>query len=181
MGISRRRFIQTGIAGGILLVTAGSLTRGAFWGKGARRARNHGHAYRFLSQREHEVLGLIVPVLLAGVFSGTETERAARVEEVLRGLDEGIASQLPPIQKELRQLMSLLTFVPLRIAVTGLWSRWESLSHDQIDAFLHRWRTSRFAMLKTAYDALFQLTAASWYGNPKSWPEIGYAGPPRLA
>lgn len=180
MRISRRRFIQTGIAGAILLVTAGAVSRGTFWGKGTGRARKGGYSYRFLSMREHQVLALILPVLLAGAFNGPASERDAWIEEVLRALDTGIASQLPPVQKEIRQMMSLLTLPPLRVAVTGVWSRWENAGTPAIDAFLNRWRVSRFSMLKTAYDALFQLTAAAWYGNPKSWPAIGYAGPPRI-
>ena len=33
---------------------------------------------------------------------------------------------------------------------------------------------------RTAYDALHQIIFAAWYGNPRSWPAIGYAGPPEL-
>ncbi len=31
------------------------------------------------------------------------------------------------------------------------------------------------------YDALHQLTFAAWYANPRTWPSIGYPGPPALA
>jgi hypothetical protein len=39
---------------------------------------------------------------------------------------------------------------------------------------------SGFMLLRSAYDALHQLVFAAWYGNPRSWPAIGYAGPPVL-
>jgi hypothetical protein len=39
---------------------------------------------------------------------------------------------------------------------------------------------SGFALLRSAYDALHQIVLAAWYGNPRSWPAIGYGGPPSV-
>ena len=50
-----------------------------------------------------------------------------------------------------------------------------------MDAFLRAWQSSGWALKRTAYDALHQLVIAAWYANPRSWPTIGYPGPPSLA
>jgi hypothetical protein len=35
-------------------------------------------------------------------------------------------------------------------------------------------------LLRVAYFALHELVFAAWYGDPQSWPRIGYPGPPEL-
>jgi hypothetical protein len=60
-------------------------------------------------------------------------------------------------------------------------SPWAEAGRDDVAAFLDGWRTSGFTLLRSAYDALHQLVFAAWYGNPRSWPAIGYAGPPALS
>jgi hypothetical protein len=57
---------------------------------------------------------------------------------------------------------------------------WNEAPEAEVRAFLDRFRTSTFDLLRSAYGALHQLTFAAWYGNPQSWSAIGYAGPPEL-
>ena len=181
MAVSRRRFLKTGIAGGILLVGAGYASRGVFWGKGSRVAQKTGYRYLFLTERDHATLGAIAPVVIgAPLLLEGGSERDA-VEEVLRGIDTAVSGFLPEVQKEVRQLLTLLGMGPTRVLVAGVWQTWPECSRQDIENFLNRWRYSRFDLLKTAYDALLQLSVAAWYGNPKSWEAIGYSGPPRIA
>ena len=56
----------------------------------------------------------------------------------------------------------------------------ESASGEESSQVLVRWRTSRFDLLRVAYQALTQLIQASWYDNPTSGSVIGYPGPPML-
>jgi hypothetical protein len=77
-------------------------------------------------------------------------------------------------------LFALLAFAPTRCLVAGVWSPWPEASAESIAAFLVSWRDSRFALLRSAYEALHQIVYGAWYGNPRSWPAIGYAGPPSL-
>ena len=82
--------------------------------------------------------------------------------------------------EELDQLFALLAFAPTRCLVAGVWSPWPEASRESIAAFLLRWRDSRFALLRSAYDALHQIVLGAWYANPRAWPAIGYTGPPSL-
>ena len=57
---------------------------------------------------------------------------------------------------------------------------WNQASEAEVRACLDRFRGSSLTLLRSAYGALHQLTFAAWYGNPDSWAQIGYPGPPDL-
>jgi hypothetical protein len=46
-----------------------------------------------------------------------------------------------------------------------------------MQAFLARWRGSRFATLNAGGNVLVKLTSSSFYVLPESWPATGYPGP----
>jgi hypothetical protein len=46
-----------------------------------------------------------------------------------------------------------------------------------MQAFVARWRGSRFATLNAGANVLVKLTASSFYLLPASWPATGYPGP----
>ena len=125
------------------------------------------------------VLAAVIPVILEGALPAGE-DAARSLGEVLDGAAQAIAGLLPAVRKELDQLFALLAFAPTRCLVAGIWSPWPEASRASIGAFLLRWRDSRFALLRSAYDALHQIIIGAWYGNPHAWPAIGYAGPPSL-
>jgi hypothetical protein len=91
-----------------------------------------------------------------------------------------VAGLPPGSRKELEQLFALLSFAPTRCLLAGVWSSWPDASRDSVAAFLASWRDSRFTLLRSGYGALHQLILAAWYGNTRSWPAIGYPGPPSL-
>jgi len=74
----------------------------------------------------------------------------------------------------------LLSLPPVRWALTRSARAWDDATPNEIAAFLDRLRDSKVGILRAAYDALHQLVFAAWYGNPRAWPAIGYAGPPVL-
>ena len=57
---------------------------------------------------------------------------------------------------------------------------WAESDVAEVGAFLDRWRTSGWALKRSAYDALHQLVLAAWYGSARAWPAIGYPGPPKI-
>jgi len=181
MAMTRRKLLKTGIAGTALLTVAGLTTKGTFWGAGSRRLITEDFKYRFLTNADRTVLQAVMPVLLADAFKDAAGSREALLEETIRRFDVAVSALYPAVQAELRQLFSLLTLPPGRMLVAGVWSSWSNASRSAIYGFLNGWRTSRFDLLKSGYDALQQLSAASWYGNPKAWPDIGYQGPPVLS
>ena len=117
--------------------------------------------------------------MLEGALPAGEAAAAAR-ERVVAAVDLAIAGLPPAVRGEIDELFSLLAFAPTRCLIVGVWSPWPEASRDAIAAFLDRWRDSRFALLRSAFDALHRLILAAWYGNPESWTEIGYLGPPSL-
>ena len=165
---SRRRFIFAGVAGIAALATVRLLqpvpTRAA----------------ATLSADGAAVMRALLPAFLDRALPADPNERQAALDEALKGVETAIDG-LPPIaQGELAALFTLLAFVPIRVAVAGVDSPWHSASVEAVNAFLNRLRTSRWSQKRAAYDALHQLAFAAHYANPRSWPAIGYPGPPRI-
>jgi hypothetical protein len=96
-------------------------------------------------------------------------------------VDQAVSGLPPGVQEEVAQLFALLGFPLSRRLLAGVVSPWLEASPETIQAFLQRWRASRFALLRSAYAALHELMMAAWYGNPMSWPAIGYPGPSAVA
>jgi hypothetical protein len=130
------------------------------------------------AESDRDILAAIVPVMLAGAIPSDGAQRLAAIASTLDGFDVAVAGLTPSVQGEVSQLLSLLRIAPLRIVATGIVGPWGRTPPGRIAQFLHDWRYSPVAKLRSAYDALHQLVFAAYYGNPKSWPGIGYPGPP---
>jgi len=52
------------------------------------------------------------------------------------------------------------------------------LDPESQDRVLLAWRDSSIALRRTVYRALSSLTASTYYADPRTWPGIGYPGPP---
>ena len=61
--------------------------------------------------------------------------------------------------------------------LTGIAGGWANATPANVHAFLHDWRDSSFALLRSAYGALHDLVLGAWYADPASWDAIGYPGP----
>jgi hypothetical protein len=168
--LTRRQFIKVGIAGAALLAAARYLDRPLDTPSGS---------YRVLDEKSARIVRALAPVVLAGSLGAGETH-ARNVADVVAALDRAVSGLAPAVQDELAQLFSLLSFAPLRVALTGLWTPVDEATAGDIEAFLTRWRHSRFNLLRQSYEALTQLIQASWYGNSASWGAIGYPGPPSI-
>jgi len=151
--LTRKQWIGSGIAGAAALAIAG-LTAESL-------------------ETDRDVLAAIVPVMLEGV---QDADAGATID----GFGVAVAGLTPSVQGEVAQLFALLRIAPLRIAATGIIGPWSRVAPERVAQFLTDWRYSRIPKLRSAYDALHQLVFAAWYGNPRSWPAIGYPGPPTL-
>jgi hypothetical protein len=172
MKISRRRFIQVGVAAGALLVSARWLDRAT----SAWAATPEG-----LSPGATEVIRALVPVVLAGELPIERATRAKAIDETVAAFARAVGGLAPAIQEEIAQMLSLLSFAPTRIAMTGITVGWRDADGVEIAAFLEDWRYSRFELKRAGYRALTQLIQGAWFDNPLAWLVIGYPGPPRLA
>src|SRR5262245_10214580 len=170
---TRRTFLLAGVAGTAALVAAA-------WLRNTRVAPGTAGTGAALSADADDVLSAVVPVFLAGALPADADAAKRSVRETIANIGVAIAGLPPAAQRELAQLFSLLGFAPARIALARVSPAWRDASTDDVAAFLERWRTSDFLMFRSAYGALHQLVFAAWYGNPASWPAIGYPGPPRL-
>ena len=168
---TRRQFLVVGLAGAGVLAAARLLDRGG----GAVRS-----PLQVLDARDARIVHALVPVVLAGALPPTLDARTDAVREVVAAFDRAVSGLAPAVQEEIADLFSLLGFAPTRLLFTGITSAWEEASEAEVRAFLERWRTSRFDLLRAGYQAIAQLLVASWYGNPASWSRIGYPGPPAL-
>lgn len=174
---TRRTFLIAGTAGAAALALAGwfASTREA-GGPAAGRDRAE-----FADTDGGAIVAAVVPVLLAGALPDDPAAAAASVRATVAAVGETIAGLPPAAQDELDRLFALLAFAPARVALAGVSSPWREASPDEIAAFLARFRTSRFALLRSAYGAFHQLVFGAWYANPGAWPAIGYPGPPQLS
>lgn len=158
---TRRVFLKTGLAGGLLLNVAACTNPAK---DGGRQA----------------VLAAVVPVILAGALPGNGELFREQLSRTVAGVDQAIAGLPLASQEEITQLFELLSFAPTRILVAGLWSPWPDASPQAIGGFLESWRNSRFDLFKSGYAALHDLIFAAWYARPETWAAIGYPGPPKV-
>lgn len=176
--VSRRTFLVVGAAAGAGLAAT-------WWFRGSRRQEfavplRAEDALAALDPQAPAIIAAIVPVLLDGALPGDATARADAVRETVANVSRAIAGLPPIVRQELSELFALLAFAPTRIAIARVSAPWSEARREDVAAFLERWRTSGFELLRSAYDALHQIVLAAWYGNPRSWSAIGYPGPPAL-
>jgi hypothetical protein len=166
--ISRRTFIVAGVGG------AAALALAHWW-------RSSGDGTLAADADATAIIAAVVPALLGGALPDDASRRPRAIDETIAAVRQAIAGLPPAAQIEIGQLFALLAFPPARIALARVDSPWPGATTAEVAAFLERWRTSRFKLFRSAYDALHQLIYAGWYGQPSSWAAIGYAGPPELA
>ncbi|MGE5090333.1 MAG: hypothetical protein ACM3QY_14490 [Candidatus Levyibacteriota bacterium] len=170
MNPSRRRVLFAGTAGALAFAIARLLQPTP-----ARRGAGA------LGPEGVEVMRALIPALLAGALPASGAARDDAIAQTIDGIGQAMTGLAPIAREELASLFALLDFAPSRIALAGIGAPWREIGVADADAFLDRLRSSRWTQKRAAYDALHQITLAAWYANPRSWPAIGYPGPPRLS
>lgn len=170
----RRQFLKVGLAGACALAVAQRLS--AWTVDSATPAGSLD--LKALNNRDADLVAALASAILSGALPDEAGARAVAVAEVVEAFDRTVAGLSPPVQREVKQLLALLTFAPSRWLVAGVTVPWREATVGQVAAFLQRWRRSRFDLLQQGYQALARAMIACWYGNPLSWARIGYAGPP---
>ena len=169
MNLSRRRLIFTGAAGVAVLVAAR-------WLQPSRPERTTAG----LTTDAADVVRAIAAAMLDGALPEDAADRRAALDDTVDAVGTAIAGLPPLAHEELTTLFALLGFAPLRIAFAKVDVAWRDADVTTTNAFLVRLQTSRWSVKRIAYDALHQLTFAAWYANQRTWPSIGYPGPPAL-
>lgn len=174
MDVRRRVLLKVGVAGACLLALTRGLDREVF----AQDEKPGSLDLKKLANKDAECIAALVPAVLMGALPDDPVARQVAINEVVEAFDRAVAGLSPAIQKELEELLSLLTFSPTRKFIAGVSKPWAEASEAEVSAFLGGWRHSRFALLQQGYQSLARLMIACWYGNPLSWGKIGYVGPP---
>jgi hypothetical protein len=162
---SRRTFLKAGLAGAIVLASAGAIYR-------ATAVPSEPGKF-VLDEEGKSALRAISLVMLQGTISADP--RA--LDLAVTRSQEAIAGLPLATQKEVQDLFGLLVLAPTRRFVAGIPVPWNDASHDDVATFLQDWRTHRFAMLQTAYHALHDLIIGGWYADESNWASVGYPGP----
>lgn len=163
--VRRRTFLKLGVGGGALLAAAGA----ASW-----------LAVRDPRANRREVLAGVIPAILDTALPTDAGQRARAIEQASAAVEVAIGALSAPAQDELAQLFALMVLAPTRLALAGLARPWHEADVAEVSAVLQGWRTHRLELLQSAYHALHDLVAGSWYAEPAHWAAIGYEGPPRL-
>lgn len=171
MPLSRRTFITAGVIGAGALAMAGAY--------GAWRLRGCMTPGGTLSPEGRALFAAMIPVFLDGVVA-PDAWTPATMSTTLGGIDRTVAALSPAARTELQQLACLLDQGAARLLLAGSWTSWASVTPDHARRILGRWRFSRTPMLVSAYQALHDITLATWYAQPAHWAVTGYPGPPRL-
>ena len=171
--MNRRDFLKLGAASSAALSAVGvtaSLT-------GCTDSNEPNSNWLVLTRSDRALLSAITPTMLKGSFPTDATEQIQAINAILITIDGGLAKFGPHNQKEVKNLFTLLNFGLTRGLTTGVWSKWEDASEDDIEQFLQRWRDSSVGLFNLGYNGLNKLISASWYGQPQAWPKAGYPGP----
>lgn len=174
--INRRRWIRAGLLGSLALTAAGLV--GTLAGRArfdAERAPDPQGMPSVWSDQAQRLFESLAPVII-GPACATPDQRA----RAAHGVQAAISALSPSAQREVDELLSLLTLGLTRGLATGVWADWQEATPAQIEGFLQRWRHSRLQLLQSGYHALHDLVLGSWYADPQSWAAIGYPGPPSL-
>jgi hypothetical protein len=174
---NRRQFLKVGIAGALALAVTRSLDRNAFALVNPNSLRGS-LDLKNLANKDAEVIAALAPVILAGSLPDDIVSRQIAINEVVEAFDRTVAGLSPAVQREVEELLSLLTMPITRRFVVGISATWPNATEEEIKQFLERWRNHRFALLQQGYQALVRVMIACWYGNPLSWGKISYSGPP---
>jgi hypothetical protein len=172
--LSRRRLLRAGLFGG-LAVAAGSV---ALAMQSTAPRGQLPQRLAVLTSEEYAILAAIAARVAPPAGAGAP---GADALEVALKADALLARASPDAQKGLK--LALVMFESaLPGALFGERLRpFTRLSPAQQDRVLRSMRHSRVAFRRQLYAALSSLCAALYWGDERTWPRIGYGGPPSLA
>ena len=172
--LSRRTLLKTGLFG-TLLVGAGTVSLAL---RSTRPPSGAAPALKILDADEYAVMAAIAdrvcPALGPGAPGATALNVAKQVDDLLASADVDVQKGT---KIGLRVFENALTG-----ALTGErlapFTQLEPAAQDRV---LEKWRTSEIGFRRTVYRGLTGAVFALYWGDPRTWPRVGYAGPPDMA
>lgn len=177
-GLHRRGFLKMGLVGSGLLLGASVL--GSLQGCSTHQLTSQPERrLKVLREKDAVILSAVAPVVLKGNFPTEPVAKQQAIDSLLVQVDEFLLHSSEYAYGEFEKLFDLMYLAPTRVLMTGLWSRWENASEEDIAEFLTGWRDSRFNLFRMGYAQLSQLTCLVHYSDPASWTAGVYPGPPQ--
>lgn len=170
-GFSRRALLRGGAASLALVALAS-------FGIAAQRTRLRpvpAAGLRVLSPSEYSILsaiaGRLCPPPAPGVPGAEALDIALLADRLFERAEDDIQAGL---KLALHVVESGLTGAALLERIEPF----TQLSPEKQDATLEWFRISRLPLRRTIYRSMSGLVGALYYGDPRSWPSVGYPGPP---
>jgi len=126
----------------------------------------------FFSASEREVLAAVVARM---VETGDPRAPALEDTRALEVIDGACAALAPEVTELLPLALRLFEWWPFLFELR--FRRFSDLAPDEQDTSLEGWMGSRFAVRRTAFLALRNLSLLGWWSQQETWPLIGYQGP----
>ncbi len=164
--LTRRRLIQTGIAGGALLAVGGSVLGWATLGYHLEP----GEQAIGLSVKEFCVVRAIVDAIVPGsgkLKPGVELGVPQRIDEELWASDDGMRS-------DIRNILQFIEHIP---PLYGHFGRFSSLHREAREKVLRSLMTSSQTIFVQAATAAKELVYLFYYSHHENWAALQYPGP----
>ncbi len=174
--MNRRNFLKLGAASSAAL-TATAFTA-SLSGCSESPIENTAGTWKILRTSDRTFLASVAPAMLKGSLPTEAVAKKSAIDQMLIYMDAAIFALGPHNAKQMADLFTLLNFGLSRGLTTGVWSKWENASQEEIENFLNKWRESSLGLFNLGYNGLNKLMAATWFGQPASWQQVGYPGPP---
>jgi len=173
---SRRSFLKLGLVSTGVLASAGVVS--GLTGCTAMPRTQTASPLKLLRPKDVVILESLAPIVLADCIPNDPQQRDAALKRLIQSTDEFLFHSSQFNHHALAELFDLLYLPPTRIALAGVWNRWEDASENSKEQFLTSWRDSSFGLFRTGYTQITQLLAIAWYKNPVNWDSSIYPGPP---
>lgn len=171
-GEPRRGFLKKGLLGGAVLLLGGG---GFLAFRPGRREAIPAGGLLVLTEREYAV---VVALMRRFVWRRPGWPTPEEIGAP-RDLDRQLARMDPATVSDLKRLLGLFENA-LPGFLFGLRTRpFTELPPEEQDRVLLEWATSRIGVRRAGFHAIRTMALSLYYANPKSWPAIGYAGPPQ--
>jgi len=168
--MQRRTLFKLGAASAVVLAFAG----------GAAALVQTGLQDGKLGAAGREVFRAVGRAVLQGSLPADAPATQVALDGLLDRIDALTLALPVHAQDELSQLLSLLASAPGRRVMAGLHQAWPLASEVDIQQALQGMRLSTLALRQQAYAALHDITAAAYFADASTWPQLGYPGPLKL-
>ena len=165
--MQRRTLLRLGVASAAVLGIVGGAA--ALMQAGLNQGR--------LSASGRDVFRAVGRAVLDASLPAERLARQAALDGLLDRVDQLTLALPPHAQSELSQLLALLASTPGRRVLAGLGQPWTSATELDVQQALQGMRMSGLALRQQAYAALHDITAAAYFSDASTWPQLGYPGP----